>query len=97
MRQGAGYAVWASEAEIRHRGGIELFWREEAGWKVEGIVNFGPDVASFLLISGSRRWYVAGAYIPPNNIPIVHCVEQALSVAPKRMEAILLGDLNEIL
>ena len=34
---------------------------------MEGIVNFFPNVESFLLTSGSRRWYVVGAYMPPHD------------------------------
>ena len=30
----------------------------------------------------------------PNDIPAVHCVDQALRAAPKGVEMILLGDLN---
>ena len=41
-----------------------------------------------------RRWHVIGAYGPPNDTPIVYRVEQALEVAPKGFEVILLGDLN---
>ena len=48
-RQGEGYSIWAIEAEIRHWGGMEVLWREDAGWKVERIVNFGPRMESFLM------------------------------------------------
>ena len=27
----AGYGVWATESECRHRGGIDIFCREEEG------------------------------------------------------------------
>ena len=27
----SGYKVWATDAEIRHRGGISIAWREEEG------------------------------------------------------------------
>ena len=61
---------------------------------MEGIVNFGPKVASFLLTSGSRIRYVVGAYVPPNNIPAVYGVGRALEAVPKGMEVILIGYLN---
>ena len=64
------------------------------GCQVEGVVNFVPNVASFLLTSVSRIWYVDGAYVPPNEEPAVHCIKQFLEEAPKGMEVILLGDLN---
>ena len=51
-RQGEGYYVWATEAERRHQWRISVFWSEDAEWQMEGITNFGPNVASFLLMLG---------------------------------------------
>ena len=82
-RQGEGYYVWATEAERRHRGRILVVWREDTSCKVEGIVNFGPNVESFLLTLGLRGWYVVGEYVPPHDAPAVHHIEQALEVVPK--------------
>ena len=64
-----GYKVWATDSERRHRGGIAIVWREEEGWKVEVVTNFGPNMVSFTITSGRRRWYVVGAYAPPNDQP----------------------------
>ena len=61
---------------------------------MEGIINFGPSVVIFLLTSGSRRWYIVGAYVPPNDAPAIYCVEQDLEEAPRGVEVILLGGLN---
>ena len=61
---------------------------------MDGIVNFGPNVASFFLTSGPCRWYVFRVYVPPNDAPTVHRIKQALEEAPKGMEVILLGDLS---
>ena len=58
------------------------------------MASFGPSVVSFLLMMGTRRWYVVGAYMPPNNVPSVHRVDQALRVAHQILEMILMGDLN---
>ena len=52
MRYGEGYIVWATEAESRQWGLVMVFWREEVRWQVEGIVNFGLNVVSFLLTTG---------------------------------------------
>ena len=61
---------------------------------MEGTTIFGTNVVTFLLMLGERRWYVVGAYVPPNNGPTMHCVEQAPKAAPKGVEVIMLGDLN---
>ena len=76
----------------RHQGGVSVVWRGHAGWQVEEIVSFGRNVASFLLTSGLRRWYIVGAYVPPNETPAIRCIKQVLEEAPKGMEVILLGD-----
>ena len=47
-------------------------------WRLEGILNFVPNVARLFLTSGLWRGYVFGAYMPPNNAPAVHRVEQEL-------------------
>ena len=52
MHYRLGYKVWATEAEIRHRGGISMIWREEAGWQVEDAMIFGPNVVSFTIMAG---------------------------------------------
>ena len=71
-----------------------MVWIEKVGWQVEGIANYGLNVVSFVLTTGRRRWYVMGAYVPPNVRASVHRVEQALRAAPKRLELILIGYLN---
>ena len=58
---------------------------EDAGWQVEGIANFVPNVANFLLTSGLRKWYVVRAYVPPHDVPSVHRINQVLEVAQKGM------------
>ena len=50
-------------------------WREKAGWQVEGIDNYVLNVVIFLLTTGRQRWYVVGAYMPPNDAPNVARVE----------------------
>ena len=93
-RHDVGYGVWAAEVESRYRGRVAVFWRAAKVWKVKNTDILGPNMVSFLLTSGERRWYVVGVYMPPNDVPDVHCVEQALQAAPKRLEMILMGDLN---
>ena len=80
--------------ESQHWGGLALVWRAALGWQVEFKVYFGPNLVSFLLTLGARRWYILGAYVLLNDIPAINCVEEALIAAPKELEIILMGDLN---
>ena len=45
-------------------------------------------------MSGVQRWYVIGAYVPPNDLPAVHRVEQEIEYKTKGGDTIFLGDLN---
>ena len=74
-----------------------MVWRAATGCQVENTASFGPNVVSFLLILGARQWYIVGAYMPPNDGPRMHCVEQALQAVPKGLELILMGELNALL
>ena len=71
-----------------------MVWRDKSGWQIEGIFNYGPNVLSFLLTEGLHRWYIVGAYVPPNDAPTVSRVEHALGNSPKVLEVILLDNLN---
>ena len=93
-RHGTVYDIWATETESLHRGGVAVVWRAAKGWRVEITASFGPNVVSFLLMLGSRRFYVVGAYVIPNDMPAVHSVEQVLQVLPKGLEMILMGGLS---
>ena len=71
-----------------------MIWRAAKGWQVENMARFGPSAVILLMMSGARRWYVVGAYMPPNNTPDVHNVKQVLRAASKGLDMILMGDLN---
>ena len=55
-----GLIGMGTEAESCHHGGIVVAWIEAAGWQVEGMSNFGPNLVSFLLTPRERRWYIMG-------------------------------------
>ena len=67
MRYSLIYKVWATEAESRRRGGIVIVWRRMGGCQVEGATNFGPNVVSFKITTGRKRWYVVEQTCPPMN------------------------------
>ena len=75
---GVGYNVWETEAESLHREGVAVVWRAAKLWQVENTARFVPNVVILLLMSGAIKWYVVGAYVPPNDRPSVNCMEQAL-------------------
>ena len=56
----AVYRVVATDAPSRHSGGIAMFYREGAGFAVEEVRPYGPNVLIFEVVSGRRRWYIIG-------------------------------------
>ena len=92
-----GYRVWATEVKSWHWGGIDIAWREDGGWEVEGSRSFGLNKISFIVTSGQKCWYVVRAYVPPNNIHAVHQITHALEYGPERVGKLLVGDRNACL
>ena len=64
-RESARYRVVATDAPIRHRGGVALFYRPLPMFKVEAIREYGPNVLSFKVVTGAQRWYIIGCYLAP--------------------------------
>ena len=62
------------------RGGIVLW--EEAGCKIEGEKNYGPNMITFTVMLMWKKWFVIVAYVPTNNQPSVQHMEQALARWP---------------
>ena len=54
-RESAGYRVVATDAPIRHRGGVALFYRPSPLFAVEAVREYGPNVMSFEVATGARR------------------------------------------
>ena len=90
----AGYRVVATDAPSRHRGGIGLFYREGADFAVEEVRLYGPNVISFEVVTGRRRWYIIGCYIAPDDARTIERVVTALGDHPRGTALIVAGDLN---
>ena len=66
-RESAGYRVVATDAPSRHRGGVALFYRLSPLFEVEAVREYGPNVLSFKVTTGARRWYIIGCYLAPDD------------------------------
>jgi hypothetical protein len=63
----SGYRVLVSKAASPHQGGIGLIWREDHdGFEVKAVQPLTPNLLSFQLVMGNKRYYVIGIYVPPN-------------------------------
>ena len=64
-RGSAGYSVVATDAPIRHRDGVIIFYRPSLHFAVEAIHKFGPNVVGFHLETGDQQWYIIRYYLVP--------------------------------
>ena len=39
-------------------------------------------MVSFIITTGRKRWYDIGAYVSPNNLPMINLIRQALECEP---------------
>ena len=90
----SGYSVVASNAPSAHQGGIALFWRPNKSYMVEDWQIRGPNVLTFVLVTGSCQFFAVGCYIPPNDLSTLTAIEQAWNKCPRGHVPLLIGDLN---
>ena len=93
-RASAGYRVVATDAPSRHRGGLALFYKEGADFAVEEVRPYGPNVMSFEVVTGRRRWYIIGCYLAPDDARTIEQIVTALGDQPRGTALIVAGDLN---
>ena len=81
----------------RHCVGVAVFYRTSPIIAVEAVRQFGPNVVSFHLETGARRWYIIGCYLAPDNTSRIESVVAALKERPRGTALIVVGDLNSTL
>ena len=67
MREASGFQVMSTEAPSVHHGGVAILYREAEHFAIKELCIHGPNVISFKMVTGRRRWHVAGCYITPSN------------------------------
>ena len=93
-RELAGYRVVATDAPSRHHGGVALFYRPSPLFEVEAVREYGPNVLSFNVATGARRWYIIGCYLAPDDAHTIERVVTALGDQPRSTALLVVGDLN---
>ena len=93
-RESARYRVVATDAPSRHRGGVALFYRPLSLFAVEAVREYGPDVLSFEVATGGRRWYIIGCYLAPDDARTIERVVTALGDQPCGTALLVAGDFN---
>ena len=90
----SGYSVAALNAPTAHLSWIALFGLPNKSYVVEYWWIRGPNVLTFVLVTGSTQFFAVGCYIPPNDHSTLATIEKAWNKCPRRHTHILLGDLN---
>ena len=61
---------------------------------MEVVREYGPDVMSFEVATGERRWYIIRCYLAPDDTKTIERVVTALGDRPKGTALVVAGDLN---
>ena len=93
-RESAGYRVVATDAPSRHSSGVTLFYRPSQLFAVEAVREYGPNIMSFEVATGARRWYIIGCYIAPDDTSTIERVVAVLMDRPKGTALVVAGNLN---
>ena len=56
-----------------------MFYREGAGFAVEEVRPYGPNVLSFEVVTGRRRWYIIRCYLAPDDARTIEQVALHIS------------------
>ena len=70
-----------------------MFYREGAGFAVEEVKPYGPNVISFEVVTGRRKWYIIRCYLAPDNAQTIERVVTALGDQPRGTALVVTGDL----
>jgi exonuclease III len=91
-----GYGV-VGTITTSNTGGVALIHRNSKHWGLESTKTFGPNVVRTTLVSGQRRWYIIGVYIPPSDetgTTLDFLSEAYRSVPNPTWPVIVMGDVN---
>ena len=73
---------------------MTVFHRPAPNFAVEAVQQFRPNVVSFQLATGGRRWYIVGCYLAPEDTSRIESVVSALKERPRGSELLVAVDFN---
>jgi hypothetical protein len=76
-QKSSGYSVATLNTPSPHQGGIALFWGPNKSYEVKDWRIHGPNMLTFVLVTGSQHFFAVGCYIPPNNLGTLATIKQA--------------------
>ena len=73
---------------------MALFYRLSSLFTVEEVREYGPNVISFEVATGRRRWYIIGFYLALNGAWTIERVVTAMGDQPRGTALVVAGDFN---
>ena len=65
-----GYQIKATNVGDNRFGGVAILYKESKLYEVEEARARGPNVMTFMVYTGSERYFVVGGYIPPSKTTV---------------------------
>jgi hypothetical protein len=91
----SGFKIISLKATSHSQGGIALLWNEgHASFEVKVAKIATLNLLTFQLVTGYKRFYVMGIYIPPNDTTGVDALCEAWALCPANCIPLVLGNLN---
>jgi hypothetical protein len=90
-----GYKVLLTKALNKHQGGTALLWQpDHEAFEVEAVKIVTPNLITFQLVMGDKRYYVMGIYISPNDMEGGDDLWAAWEAFPENCTPLVMGNLN---
>ena len=71
-----------------------MFHQPAPHFAVEAVHKFGPNVVSFQLATGERRWYFVGCYLASDDTLTIESVVATLKERPRGAKLLVVGDFS---
>ena len=91
----SGYTIIPSKAMIHKQGEVALVWKDgHDSFEVEAARVVTPNLLTLQLVTGYKRFYVMGIYIPPNDTMGVDALWSAWGTCPVGCILLVMDNLN---
>ena len=71
MREASVFQVISTEVPSTHRGSVAIFYHKADHFVIKELRLHGMNVIKFPLVTGRRRWHIAGFYMSPRYVSTI--------------------------
>ena len=73
---------------------MDVFYRDAPNFHAEALHQHWPNMLSFQVVSGGRRWFVSGCYLAPDNAVTIKCVVGGIEKRTRREVLLMAREFN---